>query len=127
MRQLRLEKPTMRGTDVMDWQRFLVNQSLLTDVADGIFGPNTAKASRAYQTRVGIRADGVVGPFTLARALEEGLTSTAEPLRAGMDANVSCTQLASNIAVARIKFVVRYYSKLSSKALTPTEARPLSL
>jgi peptidoglycan hydrolase-like protein with peptidoglycan-binding domain len=73
MRQLRLEKPTMRGTDVMDWQTFLVNQSLLTDVADvadGIFGPNTAKASRAYQTRVGIRADGVVGPLRW-RALEE--------------------------------------------------------
>jgi peptidoglycan hydrolase-like protein with peptidoglycan-binding domain len=126
MRQLRVEKPPIRGTDVMDWQTFLINQGLLTDVADGIFGPSTAKASRDYQTNVGIGADGVVGPFTLARALDGGLTSTAEPLQAGMDANVNCTELASNIAVARIKFVVRYYSKFSSKALTLTEARALS-
>jgi peptidoglycan hydrolase-like protein with peptidoglycan-binding domain len=116
----------MRGTDVMDWQTFLVNQGLLTDAADGIFSPDTAKASRAYQTKAGIEADGVVGAFTLARALDDGLTSTDGTLQAGMDANVNCTQFASNIAAARIEFVVRYYSKVSSKALTPAEARALS-
>src|SRR5262245_17717897 len=91
MRLLRLENPALRGTDVMDWQTFLVDQDLLNDTADAVFGPNTAKASRAYQTRVGIGVDGVVGPFTMARALEDGFTSTNEPLRAGMDASGNCT------------------------------------
>lgn len=126
MRQLRLEKPALRGTDVRDWQTFLVNQGLLNDLADGIFGSNTAQASRAYQTRVGIDADGVVGPFTLARALEGGFTSSSEPLKAGMDASVNCTQFAPKIAAAGIKFVVRYYSKSSSKAMGSAEARALS-
>ena len=127
MRQLRQEKPAIRGTDVIDWQTFLVSQGLLTDDdADGIFGPNTAKASRAYQAKVGIGIDGVVGPFTLARALEDGLTSTSEPLKAGMDANVNCTQSASKIVAAGIKFAVRYYSKSSTKVLTPAEALALS-
>jgi len=43
-----------------------------------------------------------------------------------MDANVNCTQLAAKIVTARIKFVIRYYSKFSSKGLTLTEAGALS-
>ena len=52
MRQLRLEKPLLRGTDVKDWQTFLVEQKVLDDVADGIFGPNTAKGSRKAACRL---------------------------------------------------------------------------
>ena len=127
MRQLRLENPAMRGTDVRDWQTFLIDRGLLTDTADGIFGSRTAKASRAYQTNIGIRAEGIVGPFTLARALEDGLTSTNEPLRAGMDTSVNCTQFASKIVAAGIKFVARYYSRFPSKTLKLPEARALSV
>ena len=126
MRQLRMENPAIRGTDVMDWQTFLIGEGLLTDDADGIFGPNTAKASRAYQAKVGIGPDGVVGAFTLARALEDGLTSAVEPLTAGMDAMVNCAPFASEIVAKGIKFVVRYYSKFAKKSLTPAEALALS-
>jgi peptidoglycan hydrolase-like protein with peptidoglycan-binding domain len=91
MRQLQISQPLMRGTDIADWQTFLIKQDLLTDTADGIFGPDTAKASRAYQTQVGLVADGVIGPFTMARALDGGLTSTSGPLTPGMDTDEDCT------------------------------------
>ena len=126
MRQLRLEKPVTRGTDVMDWQTFLISQGLLTDSKDGLFGPNTEKATRAFQTQAKIAVNGVVGPFTLARALESGFVSTAQPLLAGMDASVNCTPFAGDIAAAGIKFVARYYSRSASKSLTKPEARALS-
>jgi len=127
MRQLRLEKPPIRGTDVKDWQKFLLDERLLTDLPDGIFGNITAGATGAYQSRVGIKADGIVGPFTLARALEGGLKSTAAPLVAGADTNQDCTQFAAGMAAAGINFVGRYYSNSASpKTLKATEAVALS-
>jgi hypothetical protein len=47
MRQLRLESPPLRGTDIHDWQNFLRSQQLLSDAPDGIFGANTKRASIA--------------------------------------------------------------------------------
>jgi len=58
--------------------------------------------------------------------LQDGLRSTGEPLQAGMDANVNCAALAPKIAAAGLRFVARYYSSSSSKALTATEAQALS-
>lgn len=116
----------MRGTDVRDWQQFLVTAGHSTDAPDSIFGGNTATASKAFQASVGIGADGVVGPFTLARALQKGFVSSVEPLRAGMDASRDCTQFAAQIVAAGMKFVVRYYSLSASKAITLPEAKALS-
>jgi peptidoglycan hydrolase-like protein with peptidoglycan-binding domain len=126
VRQLRLEKPPLRGTDVTDWQAFLSGRGHLTRAPDGVFGPITEQASRAYQTSAGIAADGIVGAFTLARALEDGLVSSAGPLSKGMDASTNCANFASKIAAGRIKFVVRYYSRSSTKALSREEARALT-
>jgi peptidoglycan hydrolase-like protein with peptidoglycan-binding domain len=125
VRQLQIEQPPMRGTDVSDWQTFLIKQGTLADPADGVFGPDTAAASRAYQTKIGVGADGVIGPFTLARAIEGGFTSSSGPLTAGMDTDANCTTFAAAIAAAGIKFVVRYYSRSTLKVLTAGEAAAL--
>jgi peptidoglycan hydrolase-like protein with peptidoglycan-binding domain len=105
----------MRGTDVADWQAFLAAQGLLSDPTDGIFGPNTAKASRAWQASHGMPADGVIGPFSLARALEAGLTSTDEPLMPGMDVSADCTRGArvrheSGLLPFRLRIVLWFIS-----------------
>jgi peptidoglycan hydrolase-like protein with peptidoglycan-binding domain len=41
---------------------------------DGIFGPNTERAVKEFQTNNGLAADGIVGPKTWT-ALEEAFTS----------------------------------------------------
>jgi peptidoglycan hydrolase-like protein with peptidoglycan-binding domain len=125
MRQLRLTQPPMRGTDVADWQTFLIQQGLFAGTADGVFAVDTQKASKAYQTKVGITADGVVGPFTVARALDGGFQPASAPLTAGMDTNANCTSFATQIAAAGIKFVIRYYSRSTVKVLTKAEATAL--
>jgi len=127
MRQLRLESPPLRGTDIKDWQTFLRTRQLLSDAPDGIFGANTKRASVDYQTQVGILpADGIVGPFTLAHALQGGLVPTTEPLRPGLDASANCAPFAPQIVAAGFQFVVRYYSRFPSKVLSLAEARTLS-
>lgn len=60
------------GDEVRRWQRFLVGQELMRTRADGLFGPLTEKATRAFQRKVGGAADGVVGPATYAAALQRG-------------------------------------------------------
>ena len=127
MRNLKLTSPRMTGSDVSAWQHFLVAQGVLTGGVDGVFGPDTAESTRAYQTSRGLEADGVVGPGTFAQAVRDGFE--AQPGRvaiAGLDANVDCTSFAKCIADAGLKFVVRYYASKASKTLTRAEAIALS-
>jgi hypothetical protein len=60
------------GDEVRRWQRFLIGQELLASVADALFGPVTERATRAFQRRARIDADGMVGPMTYAAALQRG-------------------------------------------------------
>ena len=59
-RALRLTDPFTRGTDVQDVQRWV------GATADGIFGRDTEAAVKRWQTRMGLEADGIVGPLTWA-------------------------------------------------------------
>lgn len=60
------------GEEVRRWQRFLTGQGLLESGADGVFGPFTEKATKVFQRRAKLDADGVVGPATYAAALQRG-------------------------------------------------------
>ncbi|MGH8586400.1 MAG: peptidoglycan-binding domain-containing protein, partial [Gammaproteobacteria bacterium] len=60
------------GDEVRRWQHFLLGQGLLAGVVDGVVGPVTEAATRTFQRRERLEADGVVGPRTLAKALERG-------------------------------------------------------
>lgn len=59
-----LYKGVAPGNDVGDWQRFLRVK------ADNRFGPVTQGATKEFQRSVGLVADGIVGPKTIAKANE---------------------------------------------------------
>jgi peptidoglycan hydrolase-like protein with peptidoglycan-binding domain len=71
-RPMQVLRPGSSGEEVRRWQYFLIGRRLLRDVADGIFGPKTLRATRAFQRLHGLERDGVVGPGTVARAIESG-------------------------------------------------------
>ena len=60
------------GGEVVRWQQFLVGLGFLRGVVDGVFGKRTDKATRAFQHSRGVDGDGLVGPRTLAAALNAG-------------------------------------------------------
>lgn len=55
-----------RGEEVRRMQERLIRWGYLTGTADGIFGQSTYDAVVLFQRRNGLKADGVVGPATLA-------------------------------------------------------------
>jgi hypothetical protein len=66
------------GNDVTTWQAFLISQGILeAGGADGRFGPKTEKATKDYQAKHGLEADGIVGPKTIAAAVAEGFVVPA--------------------------------------------------
>ena len=56
-----------RGTEVKKLQNFLNWSGFNCGAADGEFGDNTLKAVKAFQTKVGIDADGIVGNGTITK------------------------------------------------------------
>lgn len=66
-RILKLKSPNMRGEDVRWAQARLNELGYNSGKADGIFGPNTDKAVKAFQKAHGLSQDGDIGPLTWAR------------------------------------------------------------
>ncbi|MFG3041885.1 peptidoglycan-binding protein [Streptomyces sp. NPDC048330] len=56
-------KTGSKGTDVRSVQHLLAAHGGAV-TADGVFGCKTAAATRQFQARTGLRADGIVGPKT---------------------------------------------------------------
>lgn len=61
-----------RGTHVVEWQR------LVGATQDGIFGPNTDKATRDFQRNYKLTVDGIVGPKTWAKGYEVEAVASAK-------------------------------------------------
>ncbi|PSN17657.1 hypothetical protein C7271_16580 [filamentous cyanobacterium CCP5] len=70
-RTLHLSQPYLQGQDVLDAQQGLVRQGIVLN-PDGIYGPATAEAVKAFQRRNGLVADGIIGPNTWARLQQAG-------------------------------------------------------
>lgn len=70
-RTLKLTTPLLRGDDVEEVQERLLELGFdEIGRADGIFGPNTAKALRRFQRARGLQVDGIVGENTWAALFE---------------------------------------------------------
>jgi peptidoglycan hydrolase-like protein with peptidoglycan-binding domain len=67
-------KKSSKGEAVTRLQEGLHQLGYDAGAVDGIFGPNTERAVKEFQTNNGLAADGVVGPKTWT-ALEEAFTS----------------------------------------------------
>ena len=66
-RILKLVSPNMRGDDIKWAQNRLNELGYNAGKADGIFGPNTDKAVKAFQKANGLSQDGDIGPKTWAK------------------------------------------------------------
>ncbi|WP_437310022.1 peptidoglycan-binding domain-containing protein [Sorangium sp. So ce388] len=64
----RLLRRGARGSDVADWARRLIALGYDPGSPDGAFGPLVENATKTFQRDLGLVADGVVGPKTLAAA-----------------------------------------------------------
>jgi len=53
-----------RGSEVTELQQWMKDNGYDPGPIDGIFGPKTAKAVRAFQSAAGIQVDAIVGPET---------------------------------------------------------------
>ena len=70
MRTIRLGD---RGTDVLQWQNFLIGQGFEIGSADGDFGRGTLLATQQFQEKYGLSPDGLVGNRTIGQAQVLGL------------------------------------------------------
>ena len=61
---LRLTQPLTRGDGARAIQQSLVALGFMAGAIDGIYGPQTAHAVRAFQASAGLVADGEVGALT---------------------------------------------------------------
>jgi N-acetylmuramoyl-L-alanine amidase len=76
-RQLYHRAPMMRGDDIADLQSRLGALGFDPGRADGIFGPATAAAVADFQRNVGLTADGICGPESVAALQRLGAQRTA--------------------------------------------------
>jgi peptidoglycan hydrolase-like protein with peptidoglycan-binding domain len=68
-----------RGAMVKAWEIFLIGEKLDPGEPDGIFTGKTEEATRAFQAKAKIEADGVVGRETLRKAIDHGFELMEEP------------------------------------------------
>lgn len=77
-------KPGMRGDGVILLQEYLIDLGYLSDRADGLFGPRSVSALKAFQRDNGLEPDGICGSSTYA-ALSMVPTLSDEPAPAKAD------------------------------------------
>src|SRR5690242_16731752 len=81
-RLLLVTSPLLHGADVTAVQRRLAEVGLEPGSIDGVYGPATERAVRAFQATARVAADGVVGPETH-EALRDAERAAPEEAAAG--------------------------------------------
>ena len=86
MGDLHVTSPMMSGADVGTVQQQLSAAGYSVGNIDGVYGPTTAAAVRAFQADHGLDSDGVVGPETLAALENPADAKPAQPSALGLAA-----------------------------------------
>ncbi len=68
-----------RGDLVYAWQAFLLGRGFDPCGLDGVFGPKTGAATRAFQSRCNLTVDGIAGRRTFRKAMQLGFELIEEP------------------------------------------------
>ena len=99
------------GREVRNWQAFLISKGYLTGKPGMVFDDATHNATIAFQKARGLKADGIVGPGTLAQAPETtgSLVSAAASESAPLD----------DLTEALLKKVMPAISAANSAAYVP--------
>lgn len=88
-------------------------QRKLGVAADGIFGPQTERAVRAFQARAGLASDGIVGPLTWSALFG---ADTVAPLPSGSERAGLAAVARTAVRVARASAVARVERRLERRA-----------
>lgn len=76
---MRVLRRGVKGSDVRDWQNFLIGRHITVGLADGVFGKKTEDATKEFQKEQGLDVDGVVGNQTLGEAMKLGFPALEDP------------------------------------------------
>jgi peptidoglycan hydrolase-like protein with peptidoglycan-binding domain len=76
---MRVLKLGLAGADVTKWQKFLHDSGFYDGPIDGEFGSQIVKATKDYQKSNGLKADGVVGNKSFAKAMSQGFELLPSP------------------------------------------------
>ena len=105
-------KQGSKGTAVKELQQKLIKQGYLSGNADGVYGPKTVAAVKAFQKANNLKADGVAGAKTLS-SLSGSPEATATPAPATTTASTTQVKTAGGIQYAnwydKVKAVARKY------------------
>jgi peptidoglycan hydrolase-like protein with peptidoglycan-binding domain len=96
-RTLKLTRPSLQGFDVQALQQALIKYGENIS-ADGDFGPGTEAALKRVQEKMGLNADGVAGPETLAKLMqtEDGSTPIAAPTSEALSTETEAAEVPGN-------------------------------
>lgn len=71
-------KKGMKG-EAVKWLQYELNEEGNKLIIDGIFGNNTLRAVKAYQKKMGLVVDGIVGPITIAELVGQSTHPVSGP------------------------------------------------
>ena len=75
----------MTGPDVLRWQTFLVGQSLMVGPTTSSFDDSTVEATKKFQQKFKLKADGIAGNKTIGQAQVLGFDVIGDPTASGKE------------------------------------------
>jgi hypothetical protein len=91
--------PSQRGERVLEAQKILMALGYDIGVPDGFAGPGTRAAIKEFQTKVGLLADGMVGPITYSKLIKEREDALIDNLK------IKIAEIGPRNKIALIKWV----------------------